>query len=71
LLLTSRLGGAGDLARRSLHTMSQIFRYGIRRGYNKRNPAMDIKARDFLKGVDTKNFARVKQSEFAGTALEY
>ena len=55
--------GAGDLARRSLHTMSQIFRYGIVRGYNKRNPAMDIKARDFLKGVDSRNFARVEQNE--------
>jgi integrase len=55
--------GAGDLARRSLHTMSQIFRFGIVKGYNKRNPAVDIKARDFLKGVDTRNFARVEQSE--------
>ena len=55
--------GAGDLAHRSLNTMSQIFRFGITRGYNKRNPAMDIKARDFLKGVETRNFARVEQSE--------
>jgi integrase len=61
--------GAGDLAHRSLHTMSQIFRFGIVKGYNKRNPAMDIRAHDFLKGVETRNFARVEQSELPGLLL--
>lgn len=55
--------GAGDLARRSLHTMSQIFRYGIAMGFNRRNPAVEIKAGDFLKGVDSRNFARVDVQE--------
>ncbi len=56
--------GALDLARRSLNTMGQIFRYGVSKGYCRRNPAADIKAGDFLKGANPKNFARVEQKEF-------
>ena len=55
--------GALDLAHRSLNTMSQIFRYGIANGFCRRNPAADIKAGDFLKGLNPKNFARVEQKE--------
>lgn len=55
--------GALDLAHRSLNTMSQIFRYGIANGFCRRNPAADIKAGDFLKGTNPKNFARVEQKE--------
>jgi integrase len=43
--------------------MSQIFRYGITRGFCHRNPAADIKASDFLQGRDPKHFARVDQKE--------
>ncbi len=55
--------GALDLAHRSINTMSQIFRFGITRGYCRRNPAADIKAGDFLKGLNPRNFARVAQKE--------
>ena len=56
--------GALDLARRSLSTMSQIFRYGISKGFCRRNPTADVKAGDFLKGLTPKNFARVTPKEF-------
>ncbi len=52
-----------DVAHRSLNTMGQIFRFGISRGYCRRNPASEIKAGDFLKGRSPKNFARVEQRE--------
>ena len=55
--------GALDVAHRSLHTMSQVFRFGISMGFCRRNPAADIKAGDFLKGRNPKNFARVEQKE--------
>jgi integrase len=55
--------GALDVAHRSLQTMSQIFRFGISRGFCRRNPAADMKAGDFLKGRNPKNFARVEQKE--------
>ena len=55
--------GALDVAHRSLNTMGQIFRFGISRGYCRRNPAAEIKAGDFLKGRTRKNFARVDQKE--------
>lgn len=55
--------GTLDLAHRSLNTMSQIFRFGIAMGYCRRNPAADIKASDFLKGLNPTNFARVDQKE--------
>lgn len=56
--------GALHLAHRSLNMMSQIFRYGIANGFCRRNPAADIRASDFLKGLNPKNFARVEQKEF-------
>lgn len=55
--------GALDVAHRSLNTMGQIFRFGISRGFCRRNPAAEIKASDFLKGRNPKNFARVEQRE--------
>jgi integrase len=55
--------GAVDLAHRSLHTMGQIFRFGIAKGFNRRNPAADIKSGDFLKGLDPRNFARIEARE--------
>lgn len=51
--------GAGDLARRSLETSGQIFRYAIAHGYCKRNPAADIKPGDVLKPTRSRNLARV------------
>jgi integrase len=51
--------GVGDLARRTLETTGQIFRYAIAHGYCKRNPAADIKPGDVLKPTRSRNLARV------------
>ena len=51
--------GVGDLAKRALETVGQIFRYGIAHGHCKRNPAADIKPRDVLRPTVKVNLARV------------
>lgn len=51
--------GVGDLAKRSMQTTGQIFRYGIAHGYCRRNPAADIKPGDVLKPLVTVNLARI------------
>jgi integrase len=53
----------GDLAKRSLNTTGQIFRYAIAHGFAQRNPVSDIKPRDILKETHEKNFARIDQKE--------
>jgi integrase len=65
--------GAGDLARRSLNTTGQIFRYAIAHGLAARNPVSDIKPRDILKEIREKNFARIDQKELPTLlrAMEY
>lgn len=55
--------GAGDLAKRSLNTTGQIFRYAIAHGLAQRNPVSDIKPRDILKETHERNFARIDQKE--------
>ncbi len=41
--------GARDIAKRTLETTGQIFRFGIAHGYAKRNPASEIRPSDILK----------------------
>jgi integrase len=55
--------GVGDLAKRSLETISQVMRYAIAHGYATRNPAADIKPADLLKPTVKKHLARVSQAE--------
>jgi integrase len=55
--------GARDLAKRSLETMGQIFRYAIANGYVRRNPAAEIKPADILKSSQRVNFARIDAKE--------
>jgi integrase len=55
--------GAHDIAKRSLETCGQVFRYAIAHGYAKRNPATDFKPRDVLRSVPKKNFARLDAKE--------
>jgi integrase len=55
--------GVSDLAKRSLETTGQIFRYAIAHGYAKRNPAADIKPSDVLQPTKKINFARVDKKE--------
>lgn len=55
--------GAVDIAKRSLQTSSQIFRYAINHGLATRNPAADIKPADILPSRRTTNFARVDAKE--------
>lgn len=52
--------GAGDVAKRALQTVGQIFRYGIAHGHCERNPAADIKPADVLKPIRSRNLARVE-----------
>jgi integrase len=51
--------GVGDMAKRSLETVGQIFRFAIAHGYTKRNPTAEIKPRDVLKPTKKVNLARV------------
>jgi integrase len=51
--------GVGDLARRSLETCGQIFRYGVANGLCTRNPAADVRPSDVLRPLSKRNLARV------------
>jgi integrase len=51
--------GVHDIAKRSLETCGQIFRYATSHGYAPRNPAADFKPGDVLKSVAKKNYARI------------
>lgn len=51
--------GATDLAKRSLQTTGQIFRFAIANGYAQRNPCAEIKPSDVLKPTKKANLARV------------
>ncbi len=51
--------GAHELARRSMVTIGQVFRYAIAHGMATRNPAKDISSSDVLKPVKKQNHARV------------
>jgi integrase len=51
--------GARDIAKRSLETTGQVFRYAIAHGFCKRNPATEIRPSDILKSVRKVNYARI------------
>jgi len=51
--------GAGDLAKRALENIGQIFRFAIAHGYAKHNPASDIRPADILKQTHKTNLARI------------
>jgi hypothetical protein len=55
--------GVRDLAKRTLETTGQIFRYAIAHGHATRNPAAEIKPRDVLKPSQKENYARVDAKE--------
>jgi integrase len=55
--------GALDIAKRSLQTCSQIFRYAIAHGVARRNPAVDIRPSDVLATRKKQNYARVDGKE--------
>jgi integrase len=58
--------GAGDLAKRTLETTGQIFRYAIAHGYTRRNPAAEFKPSDVLLPTKKVNLARVDTKELPG-----
>ena len=41
--------GAGDIAKRALQTVWQVFRYAVAHGHAQRNPAGDFKPSDVLR----------------------
>lgn len=55
--------GALDIAKSSLQTCSQIFRYAIAHGLAKRNPAVEIRPSDVLASRKKENYARVDGRE--------
>ena len=55
--------GAGDIAKRALQTVGQVFRYAIAHGHAQRNPAGDFKPADVLRPTRKVNFARVDSKE--------
>jgi integrase len=55
--------GALDIAKRSLETVGQIFRYSIAHGYSKRNPASEIRPSDTLKTTRKVNYGRMDARE--------
>ena len=55
--------GALDIAKRSLQTCGQIFRYAIAHGLATRNPATDIRPGDVLKPRKKQNYARLDAKE--------
>ncbi|MGD7095669.1 tyrosine-type recombinase/integrase [Ralstonia pseudosolanacearum] len=55
--------GALDIAKRSLQTCSQIFRYAIAHGLATRNPATEIRPSDILVSRRKQNYAREDAKE--------
>lgn len=55
--------GALDIAKRSLQTCGQVFRYAIAHGLATRNPATEIKPGDVLKTRKKQNYARLDAKE--------
>lgn len=55
--------GALDIAKRSLQTTGQVFRYAIAHGLAIRNPATDIKPSDILQARTKTNYARIDAKE--------
>lgn len=55
--------GALDIAKRSLQTCGQIFRYAVAHGIIERNPGADVKPSDALKPRTKTNYARLDGKE--------
>ena len=55
--------GALDIAKRSLQTCGQIFRYAVAHGFIERNPAADVKPADVLQSRTQTNYARIDARE--------
>jgi len=55
--------GAGDLAKRALETVGQVFRYAIAHGYTRRNPVAEFKPSDVLCPTKKVNLARIDAKE--------
>lgn len=55
--------GALDIAKRSLQTCGQVFRYAVAHGVIERNPASDVKPGDALKPRKKEHYARLDAKE--------
>lgn len=55
--------GALEIAKRSLQTCGQVFRYAVAHGLASRNPAKDIQPADVLKSRKVENYARIDAKE--------
>ncbi len=55
--------GARDIAKRTLETTGQIFRFAVAHGFVERNPAADIRPSDVLQKAFKTNYARIDAKE--------
>ncbi|MCE4553604.1 tyrosine-type recombinase/integrase [Roseateles cellulosilyticus] len=55
--------GALDIAKRSMQTCGQVFRFAIAHGKASRNPATDVRPSDVLPSRKKQNYARVSAQE--------
>lgn len=62
--------GALDIAKRSLQTCGQVFRYAIAHGHATRNPATEIKPNDVLTSRKKENYARLDAKELPELLLD-
>jgi integrase len=55
--------GAREIAKRTLETTGQIFRFAIAHGFAKRNPASEFRPSDILKASHKVNYPRIEAKE--------
>jgi integrase len=55
--------GAGDLAKRALQSIGQVFRYAVSHGFTVRNPATEFRPADVLKPTKKTNIPRIEARE--------
>jgi integrase len=55
--------GASELARRAIGNIEQVYRFANVHGITTHNPTLNMKPRDVLKSVPTKNYARIGARE--------
>ena len=66
MVLAIEARGAGDIARRALQTVDQIYRFAIPRSLTTYNPASTFKPKDILKPIVRENFKRVAPGQLPG-----
>lgn len=58
--------GAFEIARRTMETIGQVFRYGVAHGVCERNPVADVKPADVFRPTTKGHHARVEPDQVSG-----